>query len=119
MKHVDVKALANELQEPWRPAEICRFDGYHAFVVVVEGSFYPHRHSHDEFYYVLEGEVQVEVNGRVITVPAGQALLVQAGEEHHTSAAQRSVMLVVESRSITYEPTAGPPEDDMYQGEPV
>jgi Ala-tRNA(Pro) deacylase len=69
---------------------------------VVEGTFHWHRHDgEDEFFFVLEGELTVEVaGGPSVTLGPLQGYTVPRGVEHRTRAPSRTVMLMSSAAGV-------------------
>ena len=60
-----------------------------------------HWHSHeDEFVYILEGSLVVEMEGREVEVRQGEALLVPAGVKHRPRCRNNALGLVVETKGL-------------------
>lgn len=52
------------------------------FLTAVPESEVRHKHSYHEYYVVLEGEAQLEVNGQIIPIRAGTVIMVEPDEWH-------------------------------------
>ena len=78
-----VLRLARGLNLPFRPVEITDIDGeYHAFIVRYSGDYVHHEHDRDEFVYILEGVLVIEMAGKEEEVRQGEAILIPAGTRH-------------------------------------
>jgi mannose-6-phosphate isomerase-like protein (cupin superfamily) len=69
---------------------------------VVEGEFHWHKHDNeDEFFLVLEGELEIDVEGRetIVLLPS-QGVTIPTGVAHRPRAARRTVMIMVEPSTI-------------------
>ena len=82
----------------WSPRAVAAFNGHDVMVVKVEGEFVWHSHADaDDFFFVLKGELDVELRDRVERVRAGEVFVVPRGVEHRTAARQGEVeMLLIE-----------------------
>jgi mannose-6-phosphate isomerase-like protein (cupin superfamily) len=68
---------------------------------VVEGEYHWHRHENDdEFFYVVEGRLLIDLEGRTVELLPRQSFVVPRGVVHRTRAPQRTVMLMVENAGI-------------------
>lgn len=68
---------------------------------VVEGEYHWHKHDHDdEFFYVVEGELLIDLEGRTVALQPRQGFVVPKGVMHRTRAAERTVILMVENAGI-------------------
>ena len=62
-----------------------------------------HWHKHDaddEFFYVVEGQLLIDLEGRTVELSPRQGFVVPKGIMHRTRALQRSVILMVENAGI-------------------
>jgi len=68
---------------------------------VVEGEYHWHRHADDdEFFYVIEGELFIDLEERTVQLHPRQALVIPKGVLHRPRAPKRTVMLMVEKTGI-------------------
>jgi mannose-6-phosphate isomerase-like protein (cupin superfamily) len=74
---------------------------------VVQGEYVWHKHDdEDEFFYVIEGRLLVDVEGdRTFELAARQGVSVPAGVMHRTRATERTVILMIEGAGVI--PTGG------------
>jgi quercetin dioxygenase-like cupin family protein len=71
----------------------------------VQGEYHWHKHDDDEFSYVVEGQLPIDLEGRRVELAPRQAFVVPKGILHRTRARQRAVILMVENAGIV--PTGG------------
>ena len=68
---------------------------------MLEGDFHWHKHQdEDEFFYVLEGQLDIEMEDRTISLAPGQAFTVPRGVMHFPHARGRTVVLMVEKAGV-------------------
>ena len=68
---------------------------------IVQGEFHWHKHDNDdEFFFVLEGYLLIDLEDRTITLGPHQGLTVSKGILHRTRAPEKTVMLMVETSAI-------------------
>jgi mannose-6-phosphate isomerase-like protein (cupin superfamily) len=68
---------------------------------VVQGDYHWHKHDDDdEFFYVVEGKLLIDLDGRTIELEPRQGTVVPKGVLHRTRAPQRTVILMVENAGI-------------------
>lgn len=106
MAKVNLAALGSKLERAWVPLEISQVDNYHCLLVLYEGSYPPHYHNKDEFFLVLEGVVDIEIEGGgTVTLHEKEATVVRANL-HHRSIARtpRALVLLLEAQDIAYNP---------------
>jgi len=68
---------------------------------VIEGEYHWHKHdADDEFFYVVEGQLLIDLEGRTVELNPRQGFVVPKGIVHRTRALQRTVILMVENAGI-------------------
>jgi mannose-6-phosphate isomerase-like protein (cupin superfamily) len=105
---IDEKQLADECEHKWWNQTLCRVNDSVVRMAVVQGEYHWHKHDNDdEFFYVLEGGLTIEVEGRApIELKPRQGVVIPKGVMHRPRAAERTVMLMVETKDIV--PTGDP-----------
>jgi mannose-6-phosphate isomerase-like protein (cupin superfamily) len=69
---------------------------------IVEGEFHWHKHDNDdEFFFVLDGRLHIDLEGRTIELGPHQGVTISKGVMHRPRAPQKTVMLMVETSAIT------------------
>jgi mannose-6-phosphate isomerase-like protein (cupin superfamily)/molybdopterin converting factor small subunit len=98
---IDVKAIANSCPHKWYNQTLCQVNDSVVRIGVVEGEYHWHKHdAEDEFFYVVEGQFLIDIEGRTIELNAGQGTVIPKGVMHRPRAPQRTVILMVETKSI-------------------
>ncbi len=93
--------LARGLNQAFRPVEITDIDeNYHAFIVRYSGDYIAHSHDKDEFVHILEGCLEVEINGETIEVVQGESILIPARAPHRPRCGNMALGLVVERKGL-------------------
>jgi mannose-6-phosphate isomerase-like protein (cupin superfamily) len=101
LEKFDVQALANTSKEPWWNQTLCRVNDNVVRVGVVQGQFHWHKHENsDEFFYVVEGKLTVELEERTVELEPRQGFTVPKGVMHRTRAAERTVVLMMEDAGV-------------------
>jgi mannose-6-phosphate isomerase-like protein (cupin superfamily) len=71
---------------------------------IVRGEFHWHKHDQeDEFFYVVEGKLLIDLEERSFELGPNQSFTVPRGVLHRTRAPEKTVMLMVEGGHV--EPT--------------
>ena len=97
----DVGRLVDECTEPWWNQTLCRVNDSVARVGVFKGEFHWHKHDReDEFFFVLEGKLLVDLEGRSVELGPWQGLMVPHGVIHRTRAPERTVVMMIEGATI-------------------
>jgi mannose-6-phosphate isomerase-like protein (cupin superfamily) len=98
---IDEKAFSDSATHPWFNQTLCRVNDSVVRVGVVRGEYHWHKHDHDdEFFYVVEGKLLIDLEGKTVELAPGQGLVVPKGTMHRTRAPQRTIILMVENRGI-------------------
>lgn len=98
---IDEKAMADACEFQWYNQTLCQVNGSVVRLGVVQGEYHWHKHDHDdEFFYVVEGRLFIDLEDRTVELAPRQAMVVPKGVVHRTRAPQRTVMLMVENSGI-------------------
>ena len=102
LQRIDVGAVAGA-QTPWWNRTLTQVNDAVVRLAVMEGDFHWHKHDReDEFFYVLEGALTIEIDGaEPVTLRPGEGVTVPAGRLHFPRADGRTVVLMVEQASVT------------------
>jgi mannose-6-phosphate isomerase-like protein (cupin superfamily) len=101
---VDVPAIVAECTDKWFNQTLTRVNDSVVRLGIVQGEFHWHKHDkEDEFFFVTEGRLFIELEGRTIELGPGQGVTIPKSVMHRPRSPQKTVMLVVESSTI--EPT--------------
>jgi mannose-6-phosphate isomerase-like protein (cupin superfamily) len=99
-EHFDVAAIG-AANTPWWNRTLCAVNDAWVRLGVMEGDFHWHKHDQeDEFFLVLEGHLDIELEDRMVSLKPGQAFTVPAGVMHFPHARERSVVLMVEKAGV-------------------
>jgi len=95
---IDEKALADY---KWFNQTLCKINESVVRVAIIEGEYHWHKHDQDdEFFYVVEGKLIIDLEDRSVELSPRQGLVVPKGIVHRTRAPQRTVILMVENAGI-------------------
>ncbi|HZT44601.1 MAG TPA: cupin domain-containing protein [Gaiellaceae bacterium] len=99
---IDVKAEADAVEEEWVNQTLTTVNDAVVRLGVIEGEFHWHKHAvEDEFFYVVEGELEIEVEGRdPFHLRPGQGVTIPRGVQHRPIARTRTVILMVEPATV-------------------
>jgi mannose-6-phosphate isomerase-like protein (cupin superfamily) len=100
LQHIDVGALA-AAQTPWWNRTLCAVNDAVVRLAVIEGEFHWHKHeAEDEFFYVVSGHLDVDLEDRTVGLEPDQGFTVPRGVMHRTRAPARTVILMVEKAGV-------------------
>jgi mannose-6-phosphate isomerase-like protein (cupin superfamily) len=98
---VDVRALVDACTDRWYNQTLCRVNDSVVRLGVMQGEYHWHKHDNeDEFFYVVDGHFQIDLEGRTVELAPQQGFVVPKGVVHRTRAAERTVVLMVEGAGI-------------------
>ena len=98
---IDEKALADACEYRWYNQTLCQVNNSVVRMAVIEGEYHWHKHDRDdEFFYVVEGHLLIDLEGRTVELSPRQGFVVPKGTVHRTRAQRRSVILMVENAGI-------------------
>jgi oxalate decarboxylase/phosphoglucose isomerase-like protein (cupin superfamily) len=98
---IDEKMLADECTFQWYNQTLCQVNGSVVRLGVFHGEYHWHKHdADDEFFYVLEGQLLIDLEDRTVSLNPRQGFVVPKGVQHRTRAPQRTVVLMVENAGI-------------------
>jgi len=98
---VDEKQLADDCEYKWYNQTLCKVNESVVRLGVVEGEYHWHKHDDDdEFFYVVEGELLIDLEDKTVALQPRQGFVVPKGVTHRTRATERTVILMVENAGI-------------------
>ncbi len=98
---IDIPKIITECKEKWFNQTLTEVNGSVVRVGIVEGEYHWHKHENDdEFFFVLEGKLFVDLENKTMELNPGQGVTVTKNIMHRTRAPQKTVMLMVENRNI-------------------
>ena len=98
---IDEKAIADACEYKWFNQTLCQVNGSVVRMAVIEGEYHWHKHDDDdEFFYVVEGQLLIDLEGKTVDLEPRQGFVVPRGVMHRTRAPQRTVILMVENAGI-------------------
>ena len=98
---IDEKALADACAYKWYNQTLCKVNDSVVRLGVIEGEYHWHQHTDDdEFFYVLEGQLLIDLPDRTVELAPRQGFVVPRKVMHRTRATGRTVILMVENAAI-------------------
>ncbi|MBI4501543.1 MAG: cupin domain-containing protein [Gemmatimonadetes bacterium] len=98
---VDIQPLIDACTFQWYNQTLAKVNDSVVRLGVMQGEYHWHEHeADDEFFYVVEGQFIIDLEGRTVTLNPRQGFVVPRGVRHRTRAPVRSVILMVETASI-------------------
>ena len=88
-------------QTPWWNRTLCAVNDAWIRLGVIDGDFHWHKHDDtDDFFLVMEGHLDIELEDRMVSLRPGQAFTVPKGVMHCPHSRGRSVVLMVERAGV-------------------
>jgi mannose-6-phosphate isomerase-like protein (cupin superfamily) len=98
---IDEKAIADACEYKWYNQTLCKVNDSVLRMGVIQGEYHWHKHHQDdEFFYVVEGELLIDLPDKTVSLSARQGFVVPKGILHRTRAPERTVILMVENAGI-------------------
>jgi len=98
---IDVQKLADACTDKWYNQTLCKVNDSVVRMAVIQGEYHWHEHSDiDEFFFVLDGALLIDLEGRTIELKPRQGFVVPKQVQHRTRATQRTTILMVERADI-------------------
>ena len=98
---VDERALADACVHRWYNQTLCQVNQSVVRLGVVEGEYHWHKHdADDEFFYVVEGRLLIDMEDRTVELTPRQGFVVSKGVLHRARSMERTVILMVENAGI-------------------
>jgi mannose-6-phosphate isomerase-like protein (cupin superfamily) len=95
------KEVAEAVTHPWWNRTLCEVNDAVVRLGVVQGEYHWHKHGDDdEFFYVVEGRLLIDLEGRTIELMPRNGVVIPKGVMHRPRAPERTVMLMVETKAI-------------------
>lgn len=101
LEKIDLNSIVADTKEKWSNRTLAKVNESVVRVGILEGEFHWHKHDQDdEFFFVTEGKLIIELKDRVIELNPGQGVTIPKGVMHFPKAPQKTVVLMVETSNI-------------------
>jgi mannose-6-phosphate isomerase-like protein (cupin superfamily) len=109
---VNISEKLATFSECWSPRVVAQLNDYDVMVVKVKGEFVWHKHDEtDEFFLVINGNLEIQLRDRTISLGPGEMCIVPKGVEHRPVAKEEAHILLI-------EPTGTPNTGDKMTAAP-
>ena len=107
LEKIALDPLVASVRDQWYNQTLARVNDSIVRLGVIQGEYHWHHHvDDDEFFYVVEGKLLLDLEGRTVELSPCQGFVVPKGVLHRTRAPERTVILMVENAGIV--PTGDP-----------
>ncbi|MBN2230815.1 MAG: cupin domain-containing protein [Candidatus Thorarchaeota archaeon] len=99
---INIPSLIDECAKAWQNYSLCKVNDCVIRLGVINGEFHWHKHdTEDEFFYVIDGLLHIDLEDKSIDLKPGQGLMVPRSIVHRTRTTGRTSILMVEGSSVT------------------
>jgi mannose-6-phosphate isomerase-like protein (cupin superfamily) len=101
LQKIDIPQMVEECTDKWFNQTLTRVNDSVVRLGIVEGEYHWHKHDNeDEFFYVVQGQLLIDLEDRTIELNPNQGFTITKGILHRTRALTKTVMLMVETNAI-------------------
>ena len=101
LERIDVPAVVAATTEKWANRTLSQVNDSVVRLGMLEGEFHWHKHDDDdEFFFVLEGQLLIDLEDRTIELNPQQGVTITKGVMHRPLAPKKTVVLMVETSAI-------------------
>ena len=101
LQKMDIPTLVKECKDKWFNQTLTKVNDSVVRIGIVEGEYHWHKHEReDEFFFVLEGQLLIDLEDQTIELNPNQGVTITKGVLHRPRAPKKTVMLMVETDTI-------------------
>ena len=101
LQKIDVPQMVKACTDKWYNETLTKVNDSVVRLGVVEGEYHWHKHDNDdEFFYVVEGQLLIDLENQTIELNPGQGVTITKGVMHRPRAPKKTVILMVETSAI-------------------
>ena len=101
LEKIELDPLVEAVRDRWYNQTLARVNESVVRLGVMQGEYHWHKHDEDdEFFYVVEGTLLLDLEERTIALTPRQGFVVPKGVMHRTRAPERTVILMMENAGI-------------------
>jgi mannose-6-phosphate isomerase-like protein (cupin superfamily) len=101
LERMDVNEMVAACTDKWFNQTLTQVNESVVRIGIVEGEYHWHKHDNDdEFFFVLEGQLLIDLEDRTIELNPNQGVTITKGVMHRPRAPKKTVMLMVETSAI-------------------
>lgn len=98
---IDVNDIVKECKDKWFNQTLTQVNESVVRLGIVEGEYHWHKHENDdEFFFVLEGQLLIDLEDKTIELNPNQGVTISKGVMHRPRAPKKTVMLMMETSNI-------------------
>lgn len=101
LKRFDVREEVKQCTDKWFNQTLTKVNDSVVRLGIVEGEYHWHKHDEDdEFFFVLEGQLLIDLEDETIELNPNQGVTISKGIMHRPRAPKKTVMLMMETSAI-------------------
>jgi mannose-6-phosphate isomerase-like protein (cupin superfamily) len=101
LERMDINEEVKACKDKWFNQTLTKVNDSVVRLGIVEGEYHWHKHDNDdEYFFVLEGQLLIDLEDRTIELNPNQGVTITKGVMHRPRAPKKTVMLMVETDSI-------------------
>ena len=98
---IDIPTIVKECKDKWFNQTLTQVNDSVVRIGIVHGEYHWHNHENDdEFFFVLEGQLLIDLEDKTIELNPYQGVTIPKGVMHRPRAPHKTVMLMVETSAI-------------------
>lgn len=98
---IDIPQMLRLCRDKWFNQTLTQVNESVVRLGIVEGEYHWHKHDNDdEFFFVLEGQLLIDLEDQTIELNPNQGVTITKGVMHRPRAPKKTVMLMVETGAI-------------------
>ena len=98
---IDIPTIVEACKDKWFNQTLTNVNDSAIRIGIVQGEYHWHKHDNDdEFFFVLEGQLLIDLEDRTIELKPNQGVTISKGVMHRPRALHKAVMLMVETSAI-------------------
>lgn len=103
MPKINIGEAMKKIKKPFEPLHLVDVGDYNVYLVELQGEYKRHKHPFDEFFYVVKGEIEIELDKKTEKLKEKEALLVKRGEFHKSKSKKKSVVMMFEKAGLSMQ----------------
>jgi mannose-6-phosphate isomerase-like protein (cupin superfamily) len=101
LEKIDIPEMVNACKDKWFNQTLTQVNDSVVRLGIVKGEYHWHKHDNDdEFFFVLKGQLLIDLEGRTIELNPQQGITISKGVKHRTRAPKKTVMLMIETKTV-------------------
>lgn len=101
LQRIDLEPIIAATTDPWFNQTLCQVNDAVVRLGVLKGEFHWHKHdTQDEFFYVVDGRLTIELEGSSVELGPMQGFTVPMGVQHRPLAPQKTIVLMIERADV-------------------